>query len=458
MTPTLPQLDETIAALASAPGPSPRGILRISGPETVKVLAACFQPLSDTPLEQYRRATRIAGRYMLADALPLEAQVYLWPNSRSYTGQPAAEVHMIGSPPLLEAVLSQLNQHGARPARPGEFTLRAFLAGRMDLAQAEAVLGVIDADDHAELELALSQLAGGLSGRLAKVRSRCLDLLAEIEAGLDFVEEDIEFVSQTQITEVLTNTEQELSLLLDDASNRMTSSTRPVVVLAGLPNAGKSSLFNAFTTRNQALVSSQAGTTRDYLSADVDINGQSIELIDTAGWEKRDDEISVAAQQLREEQLARADLVLWCTPADATPEERIADQTAKQLVNSTRTAIKTIRTKADLNNSQGSDEIKVSILNNDGTSALRNWLSDFFTNEEQSEHYLLGSTASRAKDALTHAVASNRRALEAVQVQAGDEIVAAELRDMLHQLATILGEVYTDDILDIVFGKFCIGK
>ncbi|MCA9067602.1 MAG: hypothetical protein KDA84_01680, partial [Planctomycetaceae bacterium] len=187
------ELDDTIAALASAPGAAARGILRISGPEVRSVLARVINPVLAE--NGSRLPKRFAGEMRLGgDGSALPVHVMFWPTNRSYTGQPLGEIHTIGSPPLLEQALSVLFQTGVRPARPGEFTLRAFLAGRLDLMQAEAVLGVIDAHDHQELETALQQLGGGISGRIAEVRSDLLDLLSDLEAGLDFVEEDIEFV------------------------------------------------------------------------------------------------------------------------------------------------------------------------------------------------------------------------------------------------------------------------
>ena len=202
------RLDDTIAALASAPGVGGRGIVRVSGGDVRRVLEQHFTPSDGERWTKATRAERHVGEWRLAVDVPwddapfqnglrLPVEVCLWPSKRSYTGQPLAELHLIGSPPLLEAVLTQLCRSGCRSARPGEFTLRAFLAGRLDLLQAEAVLGVIDAADHVELEQALRQLAGGISQQMGTLRADLLDLLADLEAGLDFVDEDIEFVTKT---------------------------------------------------------------------------------------------------------------------------------------------------------------------------------------------------------------------------------------------------------------------
>ena len=192
------ELDDTIVAVASASGPGLRGIVRLSGAAAASVVQQLFIP--DSPAVHLQRGIvhHQNGVIQLADLQAhLPADLYLWPTPRSYTRQPVAELHTLASAPLLEAVLRAACAAGARLARPGEFTLRAFLAGRLDLTQAEAVLGVIDATNERELQVALRQLAGGISRYLDRLRDEILNLLADVEAGLDFVEEDIQFISAT---------------------------------------------------------------------------------------------------------------------------------------------------------------------------------------------------------------------------------------------------------------------
>ncbi|HWA99278.1 MAG TPA: tRNA uridine-5-carboxymethylaminomethyl(34) synthesis GTPase MnmE, partial [Pirellulales bacterium] len=179
-------IDDTIVAIASARGPAARGIVRISGAQMLDCVAAVFT--ADEPdvcLPALRSARRVSGRIALRGlGSPLTAALYLWPTARSFTRQPIAEIHTVGAPPLLDAIVAALAEQGARPAGPGEFTLRAFLAGRIDLTQAEAVLGVIDATGERDLQVALTQLAGGVGGALQRLRDALADLLAELEAGL----------------------------------------------------------------------------------------------------------------------------------------------------------------------------------------------------------------------------------------------------------------------------------
>jgi tRNA modification GTPase len=453
-------LDDTIAALASASGPARRGIVRISGPAVRDALDRVFRPDDPDRWPSCRTAARHPGSLQIPDCrVPIPAAVCLWPTRRSYTGQPAAEIHTVGSPPLLEAVLSQLYQHGVRPARPGEFTLRAFLAGRVDLVQAEAVLGVIDAPDHQELELALRQLAGGVSGPLAAIRHDLLNLLADLEAGLDFVDEDIEFVHRDELIERLAAALDVLRRLITQSGERMQSTGRRRLVLAGLPNAGKSSLFNRLSGRDAALVSAVRGTTRDYLSAELDWQGTAVELVDTAGWELDAEGIMHGAQQLRSEQWDRADLILLCSAADFDGAAAAATRQILRSLREQNRPVLLVQTKSDLSQQPDSTaDLRISALHDDSLQPLIDRALARLDDTHAGRRELLGTTAARCRESLAAAMASLENARAAAQSGGGDEIVALELREALEHLGRILGTVYTDDVLDRIFSRFCIGK
>jgi len=464
--------EDTIAALASAPGSSARGIVRVSGAETVAILNASFRPDDRELWEQSRLPRRHEGVFEIAgeshgmrpvgvDAgmfpMKLPVDVHLWPGTRSYTRQPTAEVHTVGSPPLLEAVLGELYRHGARPAQRGEFTLRAFLAGRIDLMQAEAVLGVIDSSDQETLQQALRQLAGGISGRIAALHDELLNLLADLEAGLDFVEEDIAFVSRDEVVRRLRFAGETLEDLLARSGDRMLSTTRVRVVLAGLPNVGKSTLFNALSRGSSALVSEQSGTTRDYLRSEIDWNGLPVELVDTAGWDFDAAGIAASAQHLRDEQFQQADVIVWCTPVDSSPEERRLDAELRRRLPSHSAAVLFVQTKADLLPSTGGPELRLSAIAGRGLDALQRRIEAIVSDTAEGTS-VLGTTAARCRDSLRRAVESLQRAAAVAQSQSGDELIAAEIREAIDALGQIVGTVYTDDLLDRIFSKFCIGK
>ncbi len=474
------ELDDTIAALASAPGRAERGIVRVSGPDVRLVLERVLSEREEVGgrarplcLENIRRAWRVSASFQQKEGtVGLPVDVFWWPTKRSYTGQPMAELHTVGSPPLLELLLQQLFRNGARPARPGEFTLRAFLSGRIDLVQAEAVVGVVDARTQQELQLALQQLAGTVSSRIGEVRQQLVELLADLEAGLDFADEDIEFVDEQTLVRRLEKCRAELSELLDEASERMHSTVRRRVVLAGLPNAGKSSLFNTLLGRPAALVSTVEGTTRDYLVEPFEVQGIEVELVDTAGWQTELDELMKTALQLGRQQVQQADLVVWCSALDLKdPRQREQDEACWRQVQRSGVAAVRVWTKADLveRDKEGSSESfqwkpnaeewpAVSSVTGEGVKQLLERLAVELSGADVGERRMLGSTAARCRRSLEAATESLTRALEAACAGLGEELVALELRQALDELGAILGEVYTEDILDRIFSKFCIGK
>ena len=456
----VPLVDDCIAALASAPGPAVRGIIRLSGPAVKQVVQSIFEPADDASWQAARLPARHAGVIRLPELRArVAADVLFWPNDRSYAGQTMAEIHTIGSAPVLECVLSALYRRGARPAQPGEFTMRAFLAGRIDLVQAEAVLGVIDSIDPSGLERALRQLAGGVSGRITALHTDLLELLADLEAGLDFVDEDIEFVSRAEVTGRILSAGHVLDAILSQSESRMVSTGRLTVVIAGLPNAGKSTLFNALAEDGVALVSPERGTTRDYLRAELDWAGLAVELIDTAGWEQPLADIDAQAQQFRNEQLDKAHFIVWCTPADLDDANRPVDRQRREECFDSASGLLHVNTKCDLRvNAAPEAGLAISAEHGLGLEELRAMVRRLATETPSDADGLLGTTAARCARSLGDARAAMTRAATAARSEFGDELIAAELREAIDALGQIVGAVYTDDLLDRIFSKFCIGK
>ncbi|CAK9112633.1 tRNA modification GTPase MnmE [Durusdinium trenchii] len=457
----LPHQRETIAAIASAAGPGARGIVRVSGPDVPRLLEQIVdvESVGDDPFG--RRPWMTRGKLLCridGHQHQLPVAISLWPTRRSYTGEPLAELHLPGSPPLLQAALNTVLEAGANFAQPGEFTLRAFLSGRIDLVQAEAVLGVIDADGTAELSQALEQLAGGISHRLRAVREEILLHLADLEAGLDFVDEDIEFVDRSALIARLSSAQELIAQLLAQSVDRMQTTGRRRVILAGLPNAGKSTLFNALTGSQVALVSGQVGTTRDYLTRPCEWEDVSLDLIDTAGWDRQVDPLSEEASRMRADQYRRADLIVWCRAADLSPQEQEIDRERFDECAREGGLVLTVQTKCDcFAGGPRDDEIAVSGITGAGLERLRREIVLALKNDGRPGE-LLGATAARCRHALTQASDAAGRAHELAELGGGDELIAVELREVLDALGEVVGAVYTDDILDRIFTRFCIGK
>jgi tRNA modification GTPase len=452
-------LDDTIAAIATAPGSGLRGVIRLSGPDCVAIVGRLFQHSEFSALRELRRPYCGRGTFDLPRGLgPLPATLYLWPTGRSYTRQPSAELHLPGSPPLLSAALARACQAGARLAHPGEFTMRAFLAGRLDLTQAEAVLGVIDAQGRQELDVALAQLAGGLARPLAAVRERLLDLLAQLEAGLDFVDEDIDFISRDELHRQLLAAEQFVEGLVQQMEVRGEAGRLPRIVLVGLPNVGKSSLFNALAGDEAAIVSEVAGTTRDYVTRRVSFGARHCLITDTAGIATPNDAgIDVFAQSTARKQAKEADLILLCLDASLPPaaweRQAIAGESKRERL--------VVWTKCDLAHATNVEVAMPAIETSSRTGAgLETLMQEIAQALEGSisESGMVGATVDRCRESLRLAGAALSRARAAVTAALGDELVAAEVRGALDELGRVVGAVYTDDILDRVFSRFCIGK
>jgi len=442
----LPDLQDTIVALASAPGPGARAIVRLSGDSALTVARTVFT--TSTAILLGRRCVYEGQVLLPGIAAPLPADLHVWPAPRTYTGQEMVELHTVSCPPLVELLVTSCLAGGARAAQPGEFTMRAFLAGKLDLTRVEAVLGVIEAGSRAELKQALAQLAGGLARPLSELRDDLLNLLADVEAGLDFSEEDLSLVDQRELLVRLTKGMALVTLVQKQLDQRSLGDRPFRVVLAGLPNVGKSSLFNALTGA-AALVSPEPGTTRDYLSVRLELAGTRVELVDTAGWRDAENDIEAQAQVLGREQTGGADLVLFCVPANRPPGE------AKQTALARKEApVLGVATKCDLA-TPTANLLPTSAATGLGLDALRSVLAQ---RARAHARPVLAPSLSRCRHHVEACLGHLRQAHAVALHAEPPELLAVELRGALDQLGEMTGAVYTDDLLDRIFSRFCIGK
>jgi len=448
-------LEQTIVAISSAPGIGGRAIVRLSGHDAVRLaMSITTEPhaVTFTGSQAVPREIRLPGDRRLA------ADFWVWPSARSYTRQPQVEIHLLGSRAIADLVLMDLRRAGARLAQPGEFTMRAFLAGRLDLTQAEAVLGVIDAHGEQRFQSALRQLSGGLSGPLQQARNDLIELLALLEAGLDFVEEDIEFIEMPELQKRVSAIVDSLTALRDQIASRTTSQALPKVVLLGLPNAGKSSLFNALAGADEAIISPISGTTRDFVTRQVRWQTIELELVDTAGHEGFDDRDLIRKFMDEQTRFATEDCDIGILCIDARSGMSNQDRKLSQRIPPDQLLI--VATKCD--------QVAVdrppfatdatSVKTGAGIEALQMAIVSKLTELELTADTLVPSTAIRCLGAIEQTLEALATCLDGITGYHSEELIASEIRYAIGQLSEVVGAVYTDDILDVIFSRFCIGK
>ncbi len=464
--------DDTIAAIATGLQPAHRAIVRISGPDAHRIARI----LVAVPRWPETFPAAVDGHLTGAGTASVPADLWLWQRPASYTGESMAEIHLPGPPALARWVLERCLLAGARAAEPGEFTLRAFLHGKLDLTEAEAVLAVTQAGDVATLRTALKQLDGGLAEPLTRLRALLVDLLVELEAALDFAEEDIQFITPEQLIEGIDRGIALLEEVQRQMHEREQAPVEPVVVLAGEPNAGKSSLFNALCQGELAIVAPLAGTTRDYLSARLSLDSAvTIRLVDTPGIDEQPATTADRqAQQLARTLHSEAAVRLWCLPCDrlAASDNTAAPATGLPLPpDDPREWL--VVTKADLVSPEvlaglceqlracrpGRPVVAVSTVGPPGIDALLAALSSWAgSTAAQAAAGVVPETAARCRRSIATALTELRHARRAAAEGLPDELVASALRAALHEIGLVTGEVHVEEILDAIFRRFCIGK
>ena len=468
-------LDDTIAAIATPIGEGGIGVIRISGRDAFMILQEIFRPVSCVPISAMPTHTAHYG--YAVDAITEEviddviATIFRKP--RSYTGEDSAEISCHGGIVPLRRVLESALRAGARLAEPGEFTKRAFLNGRLDLAQAEAVLDIIRARTEEALRLARRQLDGVLSTRIRMLREQLVGIMARIEASIDFPD-DVDDMPRNQIADMINEVSRHVTSLLDTADRGRIYREGIRVVIAGRPNTGKSSLLNALVRESRAIVTPIPGTTRDVIEESINIQGIPIRAIDTAGFRHTEDEVERIGVDLARNMVEQADLVLVVLDAQQgllqedqellsdiadkkfiivlNKVDLIHDSTAEALSEQVQTWIKENTT------SDAPIVMRTAAISNEGIVELENAIA---------ERVLAGGISSsdgaiisnvRHRRALEETFAALEQAFRSVHDNVPLDLVAIDLRSALDALGTITGETVSEDIIDRIFGEFCIGK
>jgi tRNA modification GTPase len=394
-----------------------------------------------------------------------EAIALVWRAPRSYTREDVVEISVHGGPVPLRRTLSAVMDSGARLAEPGEFTKRAFLAGRIDLAQAEAVCDLIAAKTQASGRLAVRQLEGRLSEAVSEARSALLDLLAGIEAGIDFPEHDVEEVTRSQIRAGLESALKRVSDLARTAAVGRVYREGVRVALVGRPNVGKSSLLNALLGQERAIVTSVPGTTRDLIEETVSIEGIPFLLIDTAGLRHAQDEVEQIGVSRAERALREADVsvVILDAAAGLLEEDRDVLKSASGgrvvvAVNKTDLSREGSEAAAQQVRGFGLPVIRISALTREGLDDLRQALCDAVVSGAGVESEPAVVTSARHEDCMLQAVGDIERAIDGLDSMVPYDLVSIDIRAALDRLGLITGETASDDLLDSIFSRFCIGK
>ena len=470
------QIQDTIAALATAPGAGAIAVIRVSGSDALPIVSDLFKAKSGKVLKEQDSHTLHLGNIVDGKRIIDEALVSIFKGKRSYTGEPTVEISCHGSSYIQQEILQLLFRNGCRAAKAGEFTLRAFINGKMDLSQAEAVADLIASDNAGSHQIAMQQMRGGFSNEIAQLRQELLNFASLIELELDFAEEDVEFANREEFQNLITKITRVLKRLIDSfATGNVIKNGIPVAIV-GEPNVGKSTLLNALLNEERAIVSDIAGTTRDTIEDEISIGGIGFRFIDTAGIRETADVIEGLGIKKTFEKISQAQVVLYLINSEKfkdqaelftveiqkirnrfpdkplvlvankidhlteAEQESINKQLAALLSEGNKSAVLLISAKTGT----GVEELKEQLLQFVNTGALRN-NETLVTN---SRHY----------DSLLKALEEIEKVQLGIDVGLSGDLLAIDIREALYHFGEITGQVTNDELLGNIFANFCIGK
>ena len=460
---------DTICAIATAQGGA-IGVIRVSGPEAICITNRHFRPIQGTPLIERKARTAIFGHLIGTDGAMLdEVLVTLFRAPYSYTGEDSVEISCHGSSYILQQALRLLIDSGCRLAAPGEYTQRAFLNGKMDLSQAEAVADLIASTSAATHRLALSQLRGGFSQELSALRDKLLHLTSLMELELDFSDhEELEFADRSELSQIADDIERVIARLTHSFNVGNAIKNGVPVAIIGETNVGKSTLLNALVGEERAIVSDIHGTTRDVIEDTVNVRGITFRFIDTAGIRQTTDVVESIGIERTYQKMQQASIVLWMIDASVTSEanskfniqnlEFISDKPLLLLFNkcdqiSEQQQVELAQAYAHID----APKLFISAKNRIGLDTLESHLADAAALPDISQSDVIVTNA-RHYEALTHALDAIRRVQDGLAMNLSGDFVSQDLRECIHHLSDIVGEVSTDSVLQNIFKHFCIGK
>lgn len=460
------QTSDTIAAIATPPGTGGIGIIRISGPEAYIILQRLFRPYRPHP--SFISHTLYFGTVINRDGRVLDEVLAVYMRSpNTYTREDVVELQSHGSYLVLNSILAEVVRNGARPAQPGEFTKRAFLAGRIDLTQAEAVIDLLQAKTDTGLELAIGQLQGEMYHRIDKIRDALVNILAVLEVAIDFPDDDVELVDRDQLlVQLRDQVEKPLAELISLSEQGKIIRDGIQLVIAGLPNVGKSSLLNALLQEERALVTPVPGTTRDTIEEFIAIRGVPVRLVDTAGIREHAESVEEMGIQRARQKIREADLVLFLVDASSPltrQDKELYDSIGplKRVVVLNKIDIAGREALESLEKAFSGDRVvRISARHHQGLMELQDAIYASFAGEGfQLREKCSCAPNTRHRSVLEQSLEGVRRLAEGFQaaVMTAD-LAAVEVQAALDHLGDIVGLTTADDVLDRIFAEFCIGK
>ena len=457
-------IDDTIAAIATAPGEGGIGIIRISGEKSLQVAQSIFKSKSGKMIKDYNARTLIYGTVVDNEKVIDEVLVAYMKGPNSYTAEDVIEINCHGGFISVKKILELILSKGVRLAEAGEFTKRAFLNGRIDLSQAEAIIDVIKSKTDMAHEVAQSQLEGSLAKKIKDLRMNVTEVLAHLEVSIDFAEEDVEEITYQTLEEKALELRNEIKKLYDTAESGKILRDGLKTVIVGKPNVGKSSLLNSILGENRAIVTDIAGTTRDVIEEFVNIKGIPLKIVDTAGIRETEDVVEKIGVEKSRESFSTADLVIMVLDASRKLSEE--DMEILESLKNKKTIV--LLNKMDLEpqielekieefvNSE--DIIKISALKHQGIEELQDKIEAMVYHGSVKNSSNLMITNSRHTDALFKAYESINDAISAIEQRMPYDFIEVDFKNIWDYLGYINGDTVREDLLDTIFANFCIGK
>ena len=457
-------IDDTIAAIATAPGEGGIGIVRISGEKSLEVAQSIFKSKSGKMIKDYNTRTLIYGKIVDGEKVIDEVLVAYMKGPNSYTAEDVIEINCHGGFISVKKILELILSKGVRIADAGEFTKRAFLNGRIDLSQAEAIIDVIKSKTDMAHEVAQNQLEGSLAKKIKGLRMNVTEVLAHLEVSIDFAEEDVEEITYQTLEEKSLELRNEIKKLYDTAESGKILRDGLKTVIVGKPNVGKSSLLNSILGENRAIVTDIAGTTRDVIEEFVNIKGIPLKIVDTAGIRETEDVVEKIGVEKSRESFSTADLVIMVLDASRKLSEE--DMEILESIKNKKTIV--LLNKVDLEAQielekikefvSSDDIIEISALKNQGIEELQDKIESMVYQGSVKNSSNLMITNSRHKDALFKAYESINDAISAIEQRMPYDFIEVDFKNIWDYLGYINGDTVREDLLDTIFANFCIGK